>query len=251
MNLRAALAFKPAFWPTVFTVPAVLLMLGLGVWQLERLQWKEALISERAERTTATAIAVPASDADVANLEYRHLAGQGEFLHDKEIFLGARSMNGNPGYHLITPFKLDDGRIVLVDRGWIPLDRKTADKRAAGNVSAPATLDGVLRLNGKQTWFVPDNRPDLNFFFWVDLPAMAKLAALPNTETRFYVEAGPAANPGGFPIGGQTRINLPNDHLQYAITWFSLAIALSVIYVLFHRQKDKESKDKTTKDKSA
>ena len=89
MNLRAALAFKPAFWPTVFTVPAVLLMLGLGVWQLERLQWKEALIAERTERTTATAIAVPASDADVANLEYRHLAGQGEFLHDKEIFVGA------------------------------------------------------------------------------------------------------------------------------------------------------------------
>ncbi len=245
MTLRAALAFKPAFWPTVFTVPAVLLMLGLGVWQLERLQWKEALIAERTERTTAAPIAVPASDADVANLEYRHLAGHGAFAHDKEIFLGARSMNGNPGYHLITPFKLDDGRVVLVDRGWIPLDRKTADKRAEGNASGPANLDGVLRLNGKQTWFVPDNRPDLNFFFWVDLPAMAKLAGLPNTETRFFVEAGKDPNPGGFPIGGQTRINLPNDHLQYAITWFSLAIALSAIYVLYHRQKEKEAKDKS------
>jgi len=245
MTLRAALAFKPAFWPTVFTVPAVLLMLGLGVWQLERLQWKEALIAERSQRTTAAPIAIPASNTDVADLEYRHLAGHGEFLHDKEIFLGARSMNGNPGYHLITPFKLDDGRVVLVDRGWIPLDRKTAGKRAEGNVSGPVNLDGVLRFNGRQTWFVPDNRPDLNFFFWVDLPAMAKLAGLPGTETRFYVEAGAAANPGGFPIGGQTQINLPNDHLQYAITWFSLAIALSVIYVLYHRQKDRESKDRS------
>ena len=82
---------------------------------------------------------------------------------------------------------------------------------------------------------MPDNRPDLDFFFWVDLPAMAKLAALPGTETRFYVEAGPGKNPGGLPIGGQTRIDLPNDHLQYAITWFCLAIALAVIYVLYHR----------------
>ncbi len=239
------LPFKPAFWPTVFTLPAVLLMLGLGVWQLQRLQWKEALIAERTERIAAAPIALPGPDADVGDLEYRHLAAQGEFLHDKEIFLGARSMNGNTGYHVITPFKLSDGRIVLVDRGWIPLERKTADKRAAGNVAGPVALDGVLRLNGRQTWFVPDNRPDLNFFFWVDLPTMAKLAGLPDTETRYFVEAGNTPNPGGFPIGGQTRINLPNDHLQYAITWFSLAIALSVIYILYHRQRDKEAKDKT------
>ena len=187
------LPFKPAFWPTVFTLPAVLLMLGLGVWQLERLQWKEALIAERTERIAAAPIALPGPDADVGDLEYRHLAAQGEFLHDKEMFLGARSMNGNTGYHVITPFKLADGRIVLVDRGWIPLERKTADKRAAGNVAGPVDLDGVLRLNGRQTWFVPDNRPDLNFFFWVDLPAMAKLAGLPDTETRYFVEAGNTA----------------------------------------------------------
>ena len=245
------MTFKPTFWPTVFTVPAVLLMLGLGVWQLYRLQWKEALIADRTERMAAAAIALPGPDADIANMEYRHVAISGEFLHDKEIFLGARSMNGNPGYHLVTPFRLPEGRTVLVDRGWIPLDRKTADKRAAGNVGGPVTLDGVIRLNGTQTWFVPDNRPDLNFFFWVDLPAMAKLAALPNTETRYFVEAGPALNPGGFPIGGQTRINLPNDHLQYAITWFCLAIALSVIYVLYHRQKEKEANAKPSENKPA
>ena len=229
--------FRPTLWPTVFTVPAVLLMLGLGVWQVQRLQWKEGLIAERTERLTAAPMALPGPDADVADTEYRHVSLRGEFLHDKEMLLGARSLNDNTGYHVVTPFRLADNRVVLVDRGWIPLDRKTADKRAAGNVAGPASLDGVIRFNGQQTWFVPDNRPDLNFFFWVDLPAMAKLASLPNTETRFFVEAGPAKNSGGFPIGGQTRINLPNDHLQYAITWFSLAVALMVIYVLYHRQQ--------------
>jgi surfeit locus 1 family protein len=239
--------FHPTLWPTVFTVPAVLIMLGLGVWQLERLQWKEAQIAERTERTTAAAIALPRPDADIGDAEFRHVTLTGEFLHDKEMLLGARSLNGNTGYHVVTPFRLAGGRTVLVDRGWIPLDRKAPDKRAAGNVAGQVSLDGVVRLNGKQTWFVPDNRPDLNFFFWVDLPAMAKLAGQPNTEARFFVEAGPAKNPGGFPIGGQTRIDLPNDHLQYAITWFSLAIALTVIYVLYHRRKsDAPQKDKPT-----
>jgi surfeit locus 1 family protein len=229
--------FKPTFWPTVFTVPAVLLMLGLGVWQIQRLQWKEALIAERVERTAAPAIALPGPGADIADLEFRHVALTGEFLHDKEMWLGARSLNDNTGYHLVTPFRLTDGRVVLVDRGWIPLDRKTADKRAAGNPAGQVAMDGVIRFNGRQTWFVPDNRPDLRFFFWVDLPAMASLAGTPDSETRFFVEAGPAPNPGGFPIGGQTRINLPNDHLQYAIIWFALAGALIVIYVLYHRRE--------------
>ncbi len=238
--------FRPTFWPTVFSVPAVLVMLGLGVWQLQRLQWKEALIAERTERMSAAPIALPGPDADISASEYRHVALSGEFLNDREIFLGARSLNGNAGYHLVTAFRLQGDRVLLIDRGWIPLDRKTPDKRAEGEISGPVRLDGVIRRNGAQNWMVPDNRSDLNFFFWVDLPAMAKLIGLANVETRFFLEAGPEKNPGGYPIGGQTRINLPNDHLQYAITWFCLAGALTVIYVLYHRRKPETPSPKDT-----
>jgi surfeit locus 1 family protein len=232
MNLH----FRPTFWPTVFTIPAVLLMLGLGVWQLERLQWKTAIIAERTERTSAAPIPLPGPEADVAGLEYDRVQVEGTYLHDKEIYLGARSLNGNAGYHLMTPFRLKGGRILFVDRGWIPLDRKKPESRAAGQVPGLVALDAVIRLRGTQNWLVPDNRPDLDFFFFADLPAMAKLMDLPQAETRFFLEAGPAANPGGYPIGGQTRIDLPNDHLQYAITWFSLAVALLVIYFIYHRR---------------
>lgn len=238
------LGFRPTLWPTVFTVPAVLLMLGLGIWQLERLQWKEALIAERTERTSAAAIALPGPATDVADLEYYRVLITGEFLHDKEIFLGARSLNGNAGYHVVTPFRLADGRVLFVDRGWIPLSRKAAETRQAGEVKGAVTLDAVIRLRGTQNWMVPDNRPDLDFFFWTDLPAMAKLMQLPTAETRFFLDAGPAKNPGGYPIGGQTRIDLPNDHLQYAITWFSLAAALLVIYVIYHRHPPGRSTSK-------
>lgn len=228
--------FRPTLWPTLFTIPAVLLMLGLGAWQLQRLQWKEGLIAERTERTSAPPIALPGPSDDVSYLEYHRVQVTGEFLHDKEIFLGARSLNGNAGYHLVTPLRLSGGRVLFVDRGWIPLDRKEAARRAAGQIPGEVQLSAVIRLNGTQNWLVPDNRPDLDFFFWTDLPAMAKLKDLPGAETRFFLEAGPAKNPGGYPIGGQTRIDLPNDHLQYAITWFSLAGALIVIYILYHRR---------------
>src|SRR6185437_13769645 len=83
-------------------------------------------------------------------------------------------------------------------------------------------------------WFVPDNRCDINYWFWIDLPAMAKCGHLAGLRA-YYVDAGPAPNPGGWPLGGQTRLDLPNNHLQYAITWFSLAVALGVIYILHLR----------------
>ena len=235
------LRFRPAFWPTVFTVPAVLFMLGLSVWQIQRLHWKETLIAERTSRMSAAPIgdpgAAPLAAPALAALEYRHVRLEGRFLNDKEMFLGARTFEGSAGYHVLTPFALADGRVVIADRGWIPLDRKDVARRSQGQIEGPTAFDGIVRLQGRQTWFVPDNRPDLDFFFWVDLPAMAKLSALPGVETRFYVEAGPGRSPGGYPIGGQSHIDLPNDHLQYAITWFALAIALSVIYVVYHVQQ--------------
>jgi surfeit locus 1 family protein len=98
-------------------------------------------------------------------------------------------------------------------------------------------MQGLLRLPpaGRPNWFLPDNRPDLNYWFWVDLPAMSAADKLDRVAP-FYIDAEATPNPGGWPKGGVTRLTLPNNHLQYAITWFSLAVALIVIYVLFHRR---------------
>jgi surfeit locus 1 family protein len=94
-------------------------------------------------------------------------------------------------------------------------------------------LDGIIRLPQVKTWFQPDNEPAKNIWFYID---PAQIAATSGLALRrdLYLDAGQAENPGGFPIGGQTRINLPNDHLQYAITWALLALALAVIYVIYH-----------------
>ncbi|MGH6893433.1 MAG: SURF1 family protein [Dongiaceae bacterium] len=231
--------FWPTLWPTLFSVPAVIVMIGLCVWQVQRLYWKEGLIAEREARVAAAPAALPSPGAGLSDMEYRRVRLEGTFLHDKELFLGARSMNGNVGYHVLTPFALVDGAIVLVDRGWVPVERKAAERRAEGQVAGVQSLDGVLRLAHGRAWMQPDNEPANNMWFFVDPTAMAAASGIA-FRTDLYVDAGPAENPGLYPVGGQTHIELPNDHLQYAVTWGLLAAALAVIYVLYHLKLERE-----------
>jgi surfeit locus 1 family protein len=227
-------AFRPRLWPTLITVPAVLVLLALGTWQVQRLFWKEALIAER--QAGFTGPVTPWNDAadHLGQLYWHRVSASGRFLNDRELVLAARSMNGNPGYHIVTPFAIEGGPVLLVDRGWVPLDRKGPGTRPQGQLEGIVTLTGILRPGHQPNWLTPNNEPDKNFWFWIDIPAMARSAQVEDRIVKEgYLEADATPNPGGFPIGGQTRIDLPNDHLQYAITWYALAVALIVIYFLY------------------
>lgn len=237
--MLSKLRFRPTLWPTLFSVPALIVLVGLCLWQVQRLHWKQDLIADREARVAAEPIALPAEGGDAAALDYRRVRLEGVFRHDKELFLGARSMNGNVGYQVLTPFELSSGGAVLVDRGWVPVERKDPASRAEGQLAGPQAIDGIVRLAAGKVWMQPDNEPDKNMWFFVDLPAM-KAASGVDVRTDLYVDAGPAPNPGKYPVGGQTRIELPNDHLQYAITWGLLAAALAVIYVLYHLKLERE-----------
>lgn len=225
-------------WPTVITVVGVLLMLGLSLWQVQRLYWKEALIAERQAGMARPAEALPATIAQPLDWHYRRVRVTGIFDHDREALLAARSLNGNVGYHLVTPLLRDDGGAVLVDRGWIPLALKEPSRRPETLVAGRQTVEGIARVGQEPGFFTPEAQPDENFWFIVEIPAMAADMGLDNVAPVF-VEAGPTPE-GTWPIGGQTRIDLPNDHLQYAITWFLLAIALAVVYVVYVRQQGRE-----------
>jgi len=229
--------FRPLFWPTLFTAPAVLLLLALGFWQVERLFWKKDLIAQRQAAVAAPRVAAPRSLEEARGMEFHHIVDEGVFLHDKEIFLGATSEAGRQGYQVLTPLLEVGGRTVLINRGFIPAELKDSNKRDVGQIAGTVRIQGLLRLPPAErpAWFLPDNRPDLNYWFWVDLPAMSAADGLDRVAP-FYIDADETPNPGGWPKGGVTRLVLPNDHLQYAITWFSLAVALIVIYVLFHRR---------------
>ena len=218
-------------------MPAFLALLGLGTWQLERLEWKTELIDFRRSQLAAPPAPLPADLANaapaLAALEYRRVAATGMFLHDREIFLAA-TRRGRAGFHVITPLRRDGGSPVLVNRGWVPGRSRDATRRAAGQVGGVVTVEGVLRGNGRRGWFTPDNDPAANYWFWRDLPAMTAFAGIDTGPV--LIDAGPSPNPGGLPIGKEARIDLPNDHLGYAITWYSLAMALAVIYVLSQRR---------------
>lgn len=241
------LRFKPAFWPTVFAVPAIIVMLGLAVWQVQRMTWKEALIDRLHSRMAQPAIDAATVAADPPAAEYRKVRLVGTFLHDKELHLLARSLNRNVGLHIITPLRLENGGIVLFNRGWVPEQRKDPARRAEGQIKGVVTVEGLVRLTeaGIKGWFVPENRPERNVWLTVDVAAMRAAAGVPDSPElkadQWWVAADAAPNPGGFPIGGQTRVNIPNDHLQYAITWFLLAVTLAVIYVVYHQRRQHPS----------
>ena len=198
---------------------------------------KAGLIAQRQAAVTAAPITAPRSAEEARGKEFHHVADEGILLHDKEIFLGATSEAGRNGYQVLTPLQEPGGRIVFVNRGFIPAELKDPATRSAGQIAGTVRVAGLLRLPPakKPAWFLPDNRSDLNYWFWIDLPAMAALDKL-DPVALFYIDADATPNPGGWPKGGVTRIQLANDHLQYAITWFSLAVALIVVYFLFHRR---------------
>jgi surfeit locus 1 family protein len=219
------LRFRPTLVPTLFSVPAIIVMVGLCIWQVQRLHWKEGLIAERESRVSAEPVALPAPGVDPAGIEYRRVRLEGS----------------NVGYQVLTPFALAGGGTVLVNRGWIPVERKAPESRAEGQLEGNRTIEGIVRVPHGQAWMQPDNEPDKNMWFFVDLLDMAAASGV-DLRTDLYVDAGPAENPGMYPVGGQTRIEMPNDHLQYAITWGLLAIALAVIYVLYHLKLERERK---------
>ena len=222
----------------ILALVAFAVLVGLGTWQVQRLQWKNEVIAERQARRDAPPLDKLPERFDPAQHEFRKVRVTGRFLHEKEIYLAARSHRGNAGYHLITPLALSSGH-VLVNRGWLPLDRKAPETRKPANVEGEVAVEGYLRAETGPGWFTPKNEPEKNFWFFVDIAAMAKAHGIVSVAP-FYIEAGPAENPGGFPIGGITRFEIPNDHLQYAITWYAMALIGIVIYLLYHRRRARE-----------
>jgi surfeit locus 1 family protein len=227
---------RSLLWPTLWSVFGLLLLLGLGTWQVQRLSWKEGLIAQRNAALTAAPVPLPRALDDARALEFHPVRADGEFLNDHELYLNAQSLKGDQGFHIVTPFGLSDGTILMVDRGFVPTDKRAPATRDAGEIAGATSVTGLLRLPEPPGWFTPPNEPDKNSWFSIDLPAMAKAAGV-GSALPFYIDAAATPNPGGWPQGGQTITDLPNDHLQYAITWYALAAALVVIYIRFAQRR--------------
>lgn len=227
-NVRRIISQLPLV-PSLMTLVAVAVLLGLGTWQLQRMQWKSEIIAT-IERNVALPVSpLPYDNIDVEAWHYRKAKVVGRFHHDKEIHLYAASAKGKPGYLIITPLERPNGSFVMFNRGWVPLDKRNPKTRLAGQVEGIQTVVGMGRKPWSQNTFVADNEPQENIWFYGDLDGMAKFRGIVHYAPLF-LEADETPNPGGLPLGGQSRINIKNDHLSYALTWFSLAIALLLVY---------------------
>jgi surfeit locus 1 family protein len=240
MVMRAASRFRPGLWPTLAALAGLLVLLGLGTWQVERLQWKERLIAERQARLAAPAAPLPSDADDWRAFDFRRVQASGAFRHDLEQLFGASAIGGRLGHHVLTPLLQTDGPAVLVDRGWVPADKAHPAARRESQIGGPVEVTGIARYRGDDDggWFTPDNQPRARLWFRYDLPALEKAIGLELLP--IVVEADASARSGGLPIGGRTRVALPNNHLQYALTWYGLAAVLAAVYVAFGMQRHKE-----------
>lgn len=217
--------FQPRLWPTLITLLCLPILLGLGTWQVHRLQWKQALLKTIDERMHDAPLEVPYVGLEGA--DYRPASAKGVYKNDGGLFLFATDIStGKGGYHVLAPLQVAGGQYLLVDRGWIPYDRKN------GGFAKPLgeqDVRGILRVPSAPGWLMPRNDPVKGNWYSVDLTAMAGMAKV-GVFLPYILEAGDVVNEGGYPIGGQTRMNLPNDHFSYAVTWYSFAAILLIIY---------------------
>jgi surfeit locus 1 family protein len=232
-------ASKPLLGAGFAAAAGVLLLTGLGVWQLYRLEWKTALL----DRIAASMAAVPlelALDADAVSPrgaeEYRRVCAEGTFHNDRELYFFVTNLQGDAGFHIVTPLEREGGTAVLVDRGWVPPARKDPATRREGLVQGVVRVCGIVVGPENGGLFAPDNDPAGNLWY-VRAPKEMAAAASLATPNPLFINADETPNPGGLPIGGQTRVDIPNNHLGYAITWFGLALALVGVFSVFAWQR--------------
>ena len=236
-------AFRPKLLPSLLTLIMVAILIGLGVWQLQRLEWKTGLIADLEQRTAAAPITLNEALADPSASQYRPVRVTGRWLHEREMRLLARTYRGEPGLHIVTPLALSDGQRLLVDRGWVPLSAEDPVRRTAGQPQGIVTVIGLARLGGwdGRDFLRPENDPAENAWLWMDLPTMVEAAGLSQPVTALYLAALADQHSGRYPVGGQTRVELENNHLQYAITWFVLAAAAVAVFFLSQRRRQEDA----------
>jgi surfeit locus 1 family protein len=216
----------------------IAILMALGTWQVERLQWKEALVAQIDERIASEPADLDALEAQYAatgDVDYTPATVEGRFLNEGERYF-LSTFEGQSGWNVHVPLLVDGERLLFVNRGFVPYDRRDAATRREGQVEGRVTVSGLARNPPAEAsgFFVPENDPVGNTFFRRDIDAMVQGLELPPgvRVLPFFLDAGPGRAPGGWPVGGTTVIEIPNNHLQYAITWYGIGLVLVVMTVL-------------------
>jgi surfeit locus 1 family protein len=235
--------------PAAATVLCGALLVGLGVWQLHRLAWKEALIAAVETRAHAAPVDAPPesewSQLDAADYEYRRVRLTGVFDGSRQVLVfralsEPRGRYGGPGYLVMTPLKLADGGTVLIDRGFVPEGQKTAASDGLGD--RETAVVGLMRASEPRNLFTPSDSPASGQWFTRDVAAIARAEGLTRVAP-FFIDADAGPDPAALPEGGETIVAFPNNHLSYALTWFGMAAALVGVFGAYAASQLREGKN--------
>ena len=227
--------FRPFFWPTFFTVPAVVLLISLGTWQLSRLAEKTELIEQFEQRSNASAISIFQVSKPVEGFEFQRVVAKGKYLNQSEIYLTGRTYEGNAGFHVVTPFSTSDG-VILINRGWVSEAYREPSTRPFSLIEGETLVEGILRLPGRKGYFVPENEPEAGFWFTLKPAEIARHLKQKDMIKNYYIDVIRTGDIITLPIAAEVNIDVPNSHFNYALTWFGLALALIGVYLAFHYQ---------------
>ncbi|WP_102868419.1 SURF1 family protein [Pseudovibrio exalbescens] len=236
--------WRQYLWLTLFTLISFGFLLSLGFWQLERLEWKEALIARATERVKEAPLPAPGPAAwpelssDV--IDYMPVTLTGRFILGELYYFDTlnkpRGPYGGQGYFVYAPFATEEGWIVLVNRGFVPIDRKEQSTRLG---SAPPKerleLTGLARRAETPSFVSPSANHETGEWFVREPDKMAEALGLdPERTAPYTIDVNErTATAGDLPQPGETRLSFRNNHLQYAFTWFGLAATLIAVYIAF------------------
>ena len=225
---EANLKLKKAFLFQLFVILFVTIFCALGTWQLYRLQWKLELISEITYGLNSS----PIEYSTLIKKNYQRVTTKGKFDYDKQIYLYSLNDNGKPGYDVITPFRTNRNENVLINRGWIVKELKDNPSINLKNESEKKII-GLLREIYKPNMFKPDNDLKNNIWFSINLEDLKKATGVQFNNFVIFLED----NQSKTPLPKKISIDVPNNHLKYAITWYAISISIIFYYLYFRRKK--------------
>ncbi len=226
------------WWTTLLVIAATTVMLRLGFWQMERLAQRRAFNAEITLRLQAPPLTLGADLSgleDLTGLKYRSVVARGEYDYSQEIALVNQNWQGQPGIHLVTPLIIEgSGQAVLVDRGWIPYTDAAPENWPLREYAEPGTgeVRGMVWLADSKMATAGDGAASDRAWFWVDVDGIQAQVSYPLLP--FYVQQSPQPGRDALPYRIEPDVQMSEGrHLEYVITWFSLAVVLSVGYVKY------------------
>ena len=214
---------KNKFLFSVFVYFIILTLISLGFWQIYRLNWKLELI-EQIENSLKND---PVELSNIEKKNYLRIKTSGDIDFDKQIYLYNLNASGKPGFEVINPIKIGDENY-LVNRGWIPFEKKDLPEI---NLVDQNQIVGTLMLQTKPSTFKPENDIEKNYWFTLNREDVSKFTGRNFSEYVIYLN-------GNYKIPKPRVITakISNNHKKYAITWFSMAISILLIYLYFRKK---------------